>query len=82
MYFPFYSSTIEKILIPQSVEYIGEYTFENCNNLTNIVILNENIVIEPNASYYIDIIDNEERKISVSKCPDEKPYLLTIDTPY
>ena len=49
MYFPFYSSTIEKILIPQSVEYIGEYTFENCNNLTNIVILNENIVIEPNA---------------------------------
>ena len=30
-------------------------------------------------SYYIN---EEERKISVSKCPDNKPYLLIIDTPY
>ena len=49
MYFTFYYSSIEEIVIPQSVKYIGEYTFENCTNLTNIVILNENIVIEPNA---------------------------------
>ena len=46
MYFTFYYSSIEKIVIPQSVKYIGEYTFENCTNLTNIVILNENITIE------------------------------------
>ena len=40
---------VEEIIIPKNVQEIKTYSFRNCENLKNIIVLNDDIKIHDNA---------------------------------
>ena len=47
----FYGTSIESIIVPATVTYIGGSAFESCENLKNVVVLSPNVEIDSGYCY-------------------------------